>query len=91
MKYIIMFFCIIFCIIGDAALWVVGKMSELVSFGTGKVRELERGERRGAHEKCRLLICGEVNRTVEETVPCCWPDEIFAPYDWAMEEPENET
>ena len=90
MKYIIMFFCIVFCVIGDAALWVVEKMTELVSYGSRKVLELERSEHRGAHEKGRLpLICVE-KRDAVDTDPCQWPEASFPPYDWAKEECGNE-
>jgi len=90
MKYIIMFFCIIFCIIGDGALWLVGKMSELVRYGTEKVLELESREPHGAHEKSRLLLAeGSNRRHMENSESCEWPNVIYAPYDWAKEA-ENE-
>lgn len=84
MKYIIMFFCIVFCAIGDGALWLAEKMGELVKFGTEKVKALERSSFRGAHEKSRLLLAdgGESERRAEASE---WHAGFVAPYDWALE------
>ena len=83
MKYIIMFFCIIFCVIVDGALWLAEKMGELVKFGTEKVKELERSSFRGAHEKSRLLVADGKGCADGGPAGCPAPTGDF--YDWAME------
>ena len=83
MKYVIMFFCVIFCAVGDVALWVAEKMAELVDYGAEKVRELYRGESHGAHEKNRLLIAGN---SCDDGGPARCPAPTGDFYDWAMED-----